>query len=309
MVSKGKFRTQFCDSVFFCELCVVAQAKKKSLTNILVMDFLDGDTLALIGGFVHIELEEVTAVVHVQQLDDDENFSAKMVKLPSVQARKLVDCSSIPPCLDAFTSSLRYTKYHGLTENGDGSQSFFDAYGNHLTVFTWNGGGGSAFCSVWCDLEKKLIPINYYYYDIFVEKRTEDLPRNVVGRLFKKTEKQSIRFLNGSNLQLKMYTVLLWDKSQPRMVHAMEPSIFCKFGTLINTLHEVEQEVPWKNISVSYFHNATFLSGDGLLTSSLLSAILKSYDKITRPLIRYIRLNSSICIPIRVTVDNFVEVQ
>jgi hypothetical protein len=263
------------------------------------MIHLSDEILELVGSFVPTNMEEICAFVHALPDDIHGDFSAKMIKLPSLQVRTLEYSRKIPS-LDIRNHEFTDKTYMDLTRNVDGSHSFFDAFGNHFTIFTWVA-GSTGFRNVWCDLERKWISVNYYYYDLFVEGRQEDLPPNVSGRLFKRAYGTSIRFADRSELTLKRYTILLRDKSQQRKILRTHPSHYCELNA-IRRVKDALRTLPLLQSSVSLFYDTGFLSGT-MAEEPEWTAADKRLTR--RPLIRHIHLTSSICITLRFAAMHF----
>ena len=129
---------------------------KKNQVRTTMMNLGD-DLLEIIGSFVPSQTEEVCAFVYTPPDNAHGVFLPEMFKLPSLQIRPAYHVHKIPS-LDIRDCEFACKTYMDLTQNKDGSQSFFDAFGNHFTVFTWFSGDGG-FARVWCNLEEKFTTI------------------------------------------------------------------------------------------------------------------------------------------------------
>lgn len=258
-----------------------------------MLHFLQDELLEYVGSFVQDRADEITAVI---QSSNNEEYPPK-VDGKMMVLRTLAVCKYKKPCLNVLLPTFRVRIYYDRTRNEDGSYSFFDQWGNHLTLYTWSS-RLEYFPATRCPIEDKEVPINYYYYDIFVEARDDDdLPRSVSGTLSKTAEHVTIRFDDASTLALSKYAVLLWDRTRTRSIHS-DPSYYAAYNDVVHMRREIAQ----MRGSIAFFRKLNFLHG------SMLPKEIHEPQRVSKRLIRYIRLSKSITIPVRLFADDIALV-
>lgn len=255
-----------------------------------MLRFLHDELLEHVGSFVDDGAEETMAVV---QYPDPETRS---IKGEMRVLRTLTVCKYRDPCLDVRAPEFTRGVYHEPSPHADGSYSFFDRWGNHLTLYTWSS-RLEYFPPTRCPIEDKEVPINYYYYDIFVEGRESDLPRTICGKLSKAAAHITIQFDDASLLVLSKYAVLLWDKGKTRF-NQKYPCYYSDYNEMVR----MGREIPRAHGAISFFRNSAFLYGLPLPKE------VHEPRRTSKRLIRYIRLSKSIAIPVRLVANDIALV-
>lgn len=268
------------------------------------MEELPAEVLQLIGSFLtHCESEILSFITNTH----DENMGrleSRKFSIPAVCVQKTkFQFDGDPRCLDVHDSDFYSSSFCELVKNADGSHAFYGVDGRHYQVYTWSTETSREFASIWCPLEERCLPANYFYYDMLVERRAEAcLPKGVAAKLCRLTSRRTLRFVEGTSLQLGDYTVVLSDSAKTRSVPRTNARWY---------IHQSSYEAINAVINARDSHGtiAVFSEADACLFNRAFSPGTmpqwQFFDHSIQYLEKRLRLNSRIDIPMRVATNVF----